>query len=674
MKKQKNNVLIALRYLYVHECCYKSDFLLFFKDDKRPNQTYDRLTKQMKKSLSTDGILEREIPTQGAKKKSGMKQTIVTLSLEGIEYYKKFETDNFYQSLKIKHSKIFYLESDSGYTRTLYPHLTQQKVNIMYICAGVNVDSYTKPSLYLLSYYLSTNPTSLSLSDPKIQKACRRYYDDELIHSNLSRDEKENILNNFIKNGLYYTKEEVRNYLKLINLNITDTFKSVNWQGIYFTDKTFLVNFALGYVRNQRYVVSDAELKNMLRIFKERIMIPFAPDVNRKISVVSDGERYQNKIDAVTIGIGTSHVYTESIGRKFGKIKKTTPKRKYDSKSSRVDILDCHSINFSRIYSIVDNKGGINMLQYLCLYSLEDYHDEEVALFSENPDMFKLTNMSNLYPATYTLYKIPAIYIPVYEIKLLNKISEQMSEHNSALVVCCKKEMMETISHCLRMYNGGDDDGKIFPALYFFEVVDDGDETKLKEKMYNPGSGLYNVYDREGYIKGRRMIDEYLARKNLKINSEVDYAILARKIRRGNSSNESSDFEVKAKMYNNIAYYPEAESYIQKIINMYGDESNNPDTVYIVPINKKEKVKRIHYNKTLDISMSPDLKRKINHTAKDLSVSSSSVVRQAVTEIMALSERLEQSYVFDKSGEDKNTYSSSWEMAVDMVKKLNKPN
>lgn len=665
MKKLKNDVLIALRYLYVHECCYKSDFINFFKEDKRPNQTYDRLKQQMKSSLSTEGILERKIPSQGAKSKKGQTQIIISLSPDGIDYYKQYETDKFYQDLKIKQSNVFNVKSDSGITRTLYPHLTQQKINIMFMCAGVLADSYMKPSLFILSYYLSTNPSGLSLSDPNVTKACKRYYDDEIINSNISRDEKEKILRRFIKQGIYYTKEEVRRYLKLINPNIVDTFKSVNWNGIFISEKTFFVVFTLSYIRNKRYVVSDAELKNMLKIFKDRIATPLTK-VERGIGNLTDDGRYFNQIDAVTVGIGSSHIYTEAVGKKFGKIKDKNPKRKYERKSAKTDILDCHSKNFKRIYSITDNKSGINMLQYLCLYSLEDYHQEELELFSED-ERFRLASNSNLFPATYTLLNLPSIYIPVYEIKLLNKLSLEFNKSKKPLLVCCQKEMMETISHCLRIYSGGiDEQGKTKPGLFFVEVKEKNNETTLG-KFYNPSSGVYNVYDEDGFIKGRRLIDNYLFVRNMKINSEKDYTTLAENLRRGTGSNEISDFELKAKMYNNIAYYLRANEYIQKIIDEFGDDKDTKGTVYIVPLKTKSKYQKVVINKEqLQISLSAEIKRKVRHMADKKSISSSALIRQAVTTLIDGADMLEKKYDFNSTSN--NTYDNPWDMALDIFK------
>lgn len=658
---------MALRYLYVHECCYKNDFINFFREDIRPNQSYDRLCKRMKKSLSADGILERKIPQQGAESKKAQPQIIISLSPDGIDYYKQYETDDFYKNLNIKQSKIFYVNSSSGITRTLYPHLTQQKLNIMYKCAGALMESYEKPSLYLLSYYLSNNPSELSLSDPVVQKSCKRYYDDELIHSSESRYDKEKILREFLKEGIYYTKEEVRRYLKLINPNIADTFKSVNFNGIYISEKTFLVNFVLGYVRNKRYVVSDAELKNMLKIFKDRIATPFTK-VERGIGNLTDGQRYFNQIDAVTIGIGNSHVYTEAIGKKFGKIKDKNPKRKYERKSAKTDILDCHSKNFKRIYSLTDNKSGIDMLSYLCSYSLEEYHSQELELFNED-DRFVPANNSNLFPSTYKLLNLPSIYLPVYEIKILNKLSNDFNKQQKPLLVCCKKEMMETISHCLRLYSGGiDEQGKIKPGLFFVEVKETSDTISLG-KFYNPTSGMYNVYDEDGYIKGRRLIDDYLFVRKMKINSEVDYTTLAENLRRGNGSTELSEFELKAKMYNNIAYYQHADDYIQKIIDEYGDDTNVEGTVYIVPLKPKSKYQKVVINKDqIQVSISTDFKRKVRHMADKKSVSSSALIREAVETFLQASDELEKHYDFSNANNSKNTYDNSWDMAKDIFK------
>ena len=443
------------------------------------------------------------------------------------------------------------------------------------------------------------------------------------------------------------------------------------------------INFVLPYGENVRLSGSDAEFKNMLSIFSKYIAIN-KNDIQhfRNISCISDGkETYRNSIDAITIGIGSSHTYTEAIGKKYGRIKSTNKKSKttkIKDEARRYEILDCHSSNFKRIYSISDNEQGIQQLNYIANYSIEDYYDEEKDLFlNDTSERFIPSPSSNLFPAIFDDLNISSIYLPVYEIKLLHKISEEFRKNNRALVVCCYKNMFETISHCLRLSTiVGVDKNKSLPGLYFVEVKEvvnkKTKETEIKlGDIYNYKSGEFNLYDEYGYIKGKRILDEYLkSNSNIKLNSEKEYGILAAAsnndsgILKKDESNKSDSTISKTRLYNNIAISSNPNkycAYLMSYIDKTGKQEGYASASEILPPAPKEK--KISNNYQLQISLSLDLKSRIRKIANKHSISSSALIRQAVSTAIKAAEDLESAYDY------RNADTTPWKDAQNEFKK-----
>ena len=155
----KKYILEAMRFLYMYGPCYKSDFYQLLGESGRI--TYGRLQQRVLKERGNEAFLERQIEVEGVKRQAGQTTTIVALSPQGETYYKDHEEPRFLKFPRAKES----LFTTVQLKRVLYPHLTNQKVFIMYCLAGVPCFPYEKPSAC----------TYLSASAPPVQDAsCRR--------------------------------------------------------------------------------------------------------------------------------------------------------------------------------------------------------------------------------------------------------------------------------------------------------------------------------------------------------------------------------------------------------------------------------------------------------------------------------------------------------------------
>ena len=66
------------------------------------------------------------------------------------------------------------------------------------------------------------------------------------------------------------------------------------------------------------------------------------------------------------------------------------------------------------------------------------------------------------------------LYLPVYEIKLLKRIADEARARNLPILIAARKEMMETLSHCVHIesvQNGKD--GSSQPGLWFIELTEE---------------------------------------------------------------------------------------------------------------------------------------------------------------------------------------------------------
>ena len=630
-KFMKNKTFDALRFLYYYGPCYKEDFIKTL--GKRGGETFDRLAKKITDERNSDGFVFREIDADGKKRHSDQTATIVALSPAGIAFYKDHEEpgiDHINAGEKPPFNTV-------KVSKLLWPHLTAAKVTSLYLRAGVRCFTYEKPSLGYLLYNLS--PRRLGLSEQPFNEL---YRDPE--YETLSIDKKVEALREFLKEGAYYSKKEVMEFFKLHGDNYTDSIKAINWQGIFISNTTLLVNFILQYGDNKRMYLPSEETARLLGKFEDNFK--GATSIYRTIFGINDSpDGYKHKAAAVTIGIGSSHTYSEAIGNKNGIIRKNNDMSKMKSDARQYDILDCTCTNFDRIYSISDSDLGIQMLDYITTYSLEDYHAEELALFEED-SRFSLNKGFNLFPASYKPLGVRAIYLPVYDIKLLKRIADDAKIHNYRVVIATRREMMDTISHCVHIDSVKTSNRKKpeMPGLFFVELKETSDNVTL-DTFINEDSGVFKIYTQRGRIKGKSMIYVYLSEKHgVELRTEGEYTKLAKLCMAQPSDTDSktmTDTEIRCRFYNKVA-----RSKPEDILKPYIDKIGEGETfdIQASPITEKEKKpRRQNYRKRISTLITVADKARFHAACTSLGLSSASLARQMIVRTLDAAQEIAES-------------------------------
>ena len=599
--RKKN--LEALRFLYLCGTCYKTDFyLLLDKTGSHSYMYFDRLQAEIRKWTQADGIVEREIPAD-TNRQASQTATIVALSEEGIRYYKQNEIPEL-KKIKSKNLNKF---KSVQIEKVLYPHLTEQKVAIMYHLAGVPVFPFEKPSLGYLIYNIAYDKYVFSTRNP---------YDSNYIDSEYEiygENEKKEELIKFIKKGAYYTKKEVMDFFKLVTPNYGDNIKTIMWRGMFLSYYQIFINFVLSYGENIRIMLFRDEAENLTNKIKKTIVRWLS--VERYIDKISGRPETLNGIEAVTIGSGDSHTYAEATGNKRGLIKKVDTSELQRS-NKKFEYVDVTSRIFKHIYSINDRASGIEMLRYITSHSLESYHKEEVELFRSDKRFSLIDGVGeNVYPAYFEPLRSRAIMMPVYEIMTLNRLAYINKKDGDPFVIVTKREMMDTISHCLRIQTNSKvkiKNHNVAPGLFFIELLEEDGKYYLGNSIIDERSGKFNVYDENGFIMGKKMIDDYLAEQGIKIKSEAEYLKLAKLVIKNTEG--YSDFQLKARFYTAVAR-SSAELWIDDLKDKMGEGASF--AVQIAPIEiKQEKRKYIrHNNERLYLYLTPELKEKTKHIA-----------------------------------------------------------
>ena len=620
----KEKTLLALRYLYLYGPCYKSDFTKLL--DPQGPRAYDRLSRQMAKERRDDGFIEREIPVQGEKRQARQTATVVALSPAGEAFYKDHEESRFEN---LKPQVASFLKTTIQLKKYLYPHLVDQKVTMLYKKADVSCFAYEKPSLGYLVYNLSGN----KLRFPK-QPYDRNYLD--RYFESLGPDQKTAELKEFMESGAYYSKQEVISFLKIKDKNYTDDIKGLDWRGVFLSRYSLFVNYVLSFGENKRAYDFNETLGNLLQKLKNSLTI--ITDVTKTVYNVADsnGGKYVNDIAAVTIGIGSSHTYAEAMGNKHGRIKHRDMSL-MESDERVYDVIDCTSSRFDRIYSIDDRELGVSMLNFITHYSLNSYHDLEVELFSED-ERFRLVDGSNLFPAVYDPLGVSAIYLPVYDIKILKMIADRAKKENYSVVIAARREMMETISHCVHIESVNDSvEQKRVAGLWFVEVNETDDAITLGDFL-DENSGVFNIYDERGYIKGRKMIDDYFLEKKQKLKSEGEYIKLA-KLCDTPAKKSMSDFEIRCRFYNRIAR-KSAERFIKPHLNDIGYEPSC--AVQVADIKTTNRKKLAPVSKTVSVTVSVATRNHLRSLASKKNANVTNLTRKMIATCLARAERIAQ--------------------------------
>ena len=484
----KNVKWDSLKVLDQIGCCYKEDYYLLL--GTKPTPLYNQFLK--------DGLIEeREIRRQGALRTSNQTTTIVKITQKGINVASEHSNDPIYLRTKFRNKNIFDYES----LNQLWPHLTSQKIKIMYEAAGVATFPCDKPSLE----YLFRN---LNRGGGEYEEVVYKTYLDSSLED-LDPVDKQKELMQILEDGIYYDKQEFFRAANYVESKKSDTFKGIKWEGLFVSNKTCLLTFVSSYGKNKRIKLPYSQLQNLLTAVSRIFCDSKITEVKRSIGCISESTEqknwYRHSINALLVGIGESLVYTTATCytggiRKnvIGKDYKELQRAKLDAVTrdpkklnSTHEFLDVTSRNFKSIFVVQDSNYGVDKLYYLTHNTIEDWHSQMISLF-ENDKRFELNGsvaMSQT-PGIYKTKKSIAVYMPVHEIFYYDKVFSQIKNNYDSITFITDEKMADTISHCCRMGS----------KIYFFTTDYDKDDKLFIDKLLDYKK--YYYYDEYGYVGG----------------------------------------------------------------------------------------------------------------------------------------------------------------------------
>lgn len=414
--------------------CYKTDFLLFIghkKEDRQHATNYATTTYRR--------MLKKKYIELISKEKYSTPHDLVRITFEGQAYVAAKDGLPFTES-----TTRFPKESRAYSSGSVIENLKNAHTQIIMYCAGAHVFPRSKPSLYFL--YSSLAPDITPEPDTK-------YKDDS----------SPNDLKEFLQEGIYYSKNEVRKFVTKTNESGLETIHTTNFDGIYINDNKLLVIFTQPVGKTKPIIVE----RTSCRLLKEALL-PLAKISTFTRNVSQFGEReiysfgYASKDKdlhlephALIISNGPALITSGVIGKKGGHVKAGSLEDGYDrkvsarhlaetqGKSSAEKFTTCLRADlnpdrrlFQRIFVITTNYEGLLELSYLLHTSLEDWFKQaqnyfiDTNPFSSYDDISKIKNL--LAPGLdLSNHNAQSIYMPAVELNILRYLHEHQENFYS---------------------------------------------------------------------------------------------------------------------------------------------------------------------------------------------------------------------------------------------------
>lgn len=428
------------------------------------------------------------------------------------------------------------------------------------------------------------------------------------INNKLDKKEAEAILNN----GVYYTKKEYIDFINSISPGKADTFASSRFKGVYISNYNIYFVYMperkdnkilrIFYEKELNLKKSAEAFKNFTDVYRyveELCTYKQSKNDSKKLIPAS---KVFNEPYCLVVSDGNAEVYSMATGNPSGLIKgvdfskissqkkriadlkaeekadeanriqygiaRTIAKAKYSSM-----FLDAYNDVYKRLFVVSRNISGVRSLDYLCSNTLESWHKESVELFKTNPKYF-IQNINPIYPYIELVgnNKMPSIYLPVYEAKILKEISEL----NFNPTIVTYEDMLDTIAHATRRIN------RYYDADFYIN------DKRMVASLFDEDSVLY--YDYSGYTKGELIIRNYLKEHNL---APLDANIYLKLPSLFNMN--------KVDFYNSVA---KEKISVREVV-------SSIDTATIEPEKRKYNIK-----KTITLHVSADFHKKVKRAAK----------------------------------------------------------
>lgn len=464
---------------WLHEfgdICYKTDFFFLLMKDTHKSLQYNWFIKE--------GYLVEYTISNEYKSNSAEYNTFVSINHdpEVREVLSNLLKDSsFNNSVRPFDVNKLHKSIHSPYLKSnMLPRLRRATALIMFHAAGVRIAKKEKPSLlYLKNRIKETDYPELLNTDSS--NFIKSFYLDENIDEQSKINDSEHdtsisssLCRSYLKDGIYYTKDEFFDYVKAIKgKSAIDAYKSLAINGIYINDGQVLVCMVTLAMTESRITYYKKSMKSFLEQLNELIVNEICPITKRVLNdyenIFSEAQPYQHGVGAIQISRGnlmpsvmTLRTKSGIRGRTFNNLDKAR-----QSKKTVIDYLDSSCSDFDMIFSVSRDLDGISQLNYICNNSIESWREEAAIILNEannNEDIgVEFDDITSYFDnadevlslnAGYTtlrntLYK--TLYLPVIEIKLLDKIHELALQNRTNYIVLTYQNLFDTISHCLRL-------------------------------------------------------------------------------------------------------------------------------------------------------------------------------------------------------------------------------
>ena len=372
-------------------------------------------------------------------------------------------------------------------------------------------------------------------------------------------------VNDYLKKGAYYTKKEWFNFINSVSSGKSDTCEGSRFKGVYVSkNNCFFVYIPergdnkilkVNYEKEKNLKASAQVLNNFTNVYRDVPELysykPSKIDPNKMVPA----SKVKNEPFALIISDGNAQVYSMAMGNPSGLIKgidfssliekkKKAAERKAEEEADKINrkiigaaranarvkygqvFLDAYNDIYNHIFVASRNFSGIRTINYLCNNTLESWQSEARELFKTNPKYFVKAN-SPIYPYMELVQnrKVPAIYLPVYDVKMLKRIAE----NDFVPTILTYEDMIETIAHSTRKQH------RFYDADFYLNG------TRMVASIFDRDSTF--IYDYSGYTKGEYMLRKYLEEKGKEPTNRYIYTKLP----------SMFGYELATEFYNSIA-------------------------------------------------------------------------------------------------------------------------
>lgn len=508
--------------LYKAGGCLKSDILLYATTLYTKKQAaYSKISKMIKDEY----IEEIKIKPKKIKNRNALKTniTIIKLTRKGtvklIDYY---ENNNIEINEKLYNTKENIINENNILQAT--KTIKDSRIKVMLSMCNVLIYPSEKPSYeYLIKTIYSRN----------MDKYINETYIDNSLEQINEYKRIENI-KEMLKKGIYYSKSEITDALKLqYGKNKTnDDNNASKIQGIIIKDDNIFFI----------YIPAEGSKKRMriVKVQEENLINQVIKTCNKSIyvSTIKEEKGFNSQlssevINAIVISTSGKMLITAMANSaKDGKIK-NSKREIYQSReiisSNPRTVIDAGFAKYKNIFSITDNKEGIEDLKYVLSSSPQKWRQEADELIKNEEGFSPIANLYNYECGEYKLdgKYADVVYMPVYNIKLLNllHIIYSSTKKDRKLIVITNENKMETIAKSLRLglLNG--------ESKLIFYGINIG-KNKAYSNIYRVDEDKISIYDERGYIAGISALNSDLKEngKTLEINGKYSVLELASKM------------------------------------------------------------------------------------------------------------------------------------------------